>query len=118
MRDLVAGSKKLESFAAQDPDGSRVFGHKGHQLTVDWLYRELKATGFYNVEKQEQVHLWSHADEDLQVAGQEVPGFAMSFTPSGDVTANVVLVSNLGCAAVCENIILNFVFLSLSWART
>lgn len=67
--------------------------------TVDYLYHELKKTGYYHVQKQPQVHTWSKTEQNLTVSGDEVEALSMTYSPSVDVTADLGLVSNLGCDA-------------------
>ncbi|KAF9895356.1 Leucyl aminopeptidase yscIV [Aspergillus nanangensis] len=97
---LLKGSQKLEDFAYAYPERNRVFGGEAHQDTVNWLYRELKKTGYYDVSKQSQVHLWSNAEQSLTTAdGTEIDVTTMTYSPSLEkTTAEVVAVSNLGCA--------------------
>lgn len=67
--------------------------------TVDYLYNELKRTGYYDVYKQEQVHLWSDSDQTLFVNGTEVDAQTMTYSPSTNVTSGIALVDNVGCTA-------------------
>ncbi|KAL3455592.1 hypothetical protein BJX64DRAFT_272109 [Aspergillus heterothallicus] len=99
LSDLLEGAKQLEDFAYAYPERNRVFGGRAHNDTVNWLYRELKRTGHYDVWKQPQVHLWSDAQQSLTVAGEDYEATAMTYTPSVDVTADLVVVDSLGCSA-------------------
>lgn len=67
--------------------------------TINYIAHELRKTGYYHVHKQEQVHLWSHTEQTLTVNGEDVPAQAMTYSPSGNVTAELVHVSNVGCNA-------------------
>ncbi|KAE8371480.1 transferrin receptor [Aspergillus bertholletiae] len=98
LRDLLKGSQKLEDFAYAYPERNRVFGGKAHEDTVNYLYRELKKTGYYDVYKQPQVHLWSRADQTLKVSNEEIEAQTMTYSPSVEVTAEVAVVQNLGCS--------------------
>lgn len=100
LKDLVAGAQQLEDFAYKYPARNRVFGEQAHKDTVDWLYKELKSTGFYHVEKQEQEQLWSKSDQSLSVGDKEVTAFAMTYSPSGDVSADFFHIENGGCEDV------------------
>lgn len=112
LKDLMEGAQKLNDLSDASPDKNRVFGSKAHQATVDWLYDELKATGHYNVKKQEQVHLWSKSDASLSVGDKELKSSSMTYGPSGNATAEVVHVKNLGCTVVsCHVVYLNSVSL-------
>lgn len=97
LEDLLAGSQQLQTFA-DEAGGNRAFGSTGHNATTEWLYQTLKATGYYDVYKQPFVELFTAATTKLTVAGEEIEAAYMTFGPSGDVTANVVKVNNLGCA--------------------
>ncbi|EEQ88518.1 aminopeptidase [Blastomyces dermatitidis ER-3] len=96
-RDLKAGAKKLESLAYASPGRNRVFGTEGHEATIDYLVKELKRTRYYDVSKQEQVHLWSKSEATLKVNGENKEVLPMTYSPSGDAKAELVLVNNLGC---------------------
>ncbi|KAJ1332066.1 aminopeptidase Y [Microdochium nivale] len=98
--DLLAGSQKLQDFADAN-GGNRAFGGGGHNATVDWLYDELVATGFYNVVKQPFVELFSFGAATLDIAGNAYAPGVMTYSPGtvGTVAAPVVAVSNLGCDA-------------------
>jgi carboxypeptidase Q len=95
----LQGSRQLENIAYSYPDRNRVFGSKAHNDTVDFIYRELKKTGYYNVYKQPQVHTWSKADATLTADGETIDVASMTYSPSVDVTAELGVVSNLGCSA-------------------
>ncbi|KAI9038297.1 M28 family metallopeptidase [Aspergillus affinis] len=98
LKDLLRGSKVLEDFAYSYPERNRVFGGAAHQDTVDWLYKELKKTGYYDVWKQPQVHLWTRADQSLTVDGESIEAQTMTYSPSVDVSADLAIVSNQGCS--------------------
>ncbi|RYN28207.1 putative leucine aminopeptidase 2 [Alternaria tenuissima] len=97
LEDLLEGSQQLQTFA-DEAGGNRAFGSTGHNATTEWLYQTLKATGYYDVYKQPFVELFTAATTKFTVAGEEIPVSYMTFGPSGDVTANLVKVNNLGCA--------------------
>ncbi|KAG2412996.1 hypothetical protein HFD88_010555 [Aspergillus terreus] len=100
LKDLLKGSQKLEDFAYAYPERNRVFGGKAHQDTVNWIYNELKKTGYYDVYKQPQVHLWSNAEQSLTVDGEAIDATTMTYSPSlKETTAEVVVVPGLGCSA-------------------
>jgi carboxypeptidase Q len=97
--DLLKGSQKLEDLAYAHPEQNRVFGSKAHNDTVDFLYHELKKTGYYDVYKQKQVHTWTSADSSLTFGEEAIKSTVMTYSPSVDVTADLVVVSNVGCTA-------------------
>ncbi|XP_014562467.1 hypothetical protein COCVIDRAFT_10922 [Bipolaris victoriae FI3] len=98
LEDLLKGSQKLQDIA-DEAGGNRAFGGTGHNATTEWLYQTLLATGYYDVYKQPFVELFTAATTKLTVAGEDIPVSYMTFGPSGDATANIVKVNNLGCAA-------------------
>ena len=71
LKNLLAGSQKLQDFADAN-GGNRAFGGGGHNATVDWLYKSLKSTGYYNVVKQPFVSLFTAATINLSVNGDPV----------------------------------------------
>lgn len=97
--DLLKGSQQLEDFAYAYPERNRVFGSAAHNDTVDFIYRELKRTGYYNVWKQPQVHTWTTAESSLTFDGDSIDVTTMTYSPSVDVTAELTVVSSLGCSA-------------------
>ncbi|KAF1993513.1 Zn-dependent exopeptidase [Amniculicola lignicola CBS 123094] len=97
LKDLLAGSQKLQDFADAN-GGNRAFGGGGHNATVDWLYKTLKKYD-YNVYKQPFVELFSAATVNLSVSGTTYAAEYMTYGPSGHVSAPVVPVSNIGCDA-------------------
>lgn len=111
LKDLLDGSKKLQSFADAN-GGTRAFGGGGHNATVDYLYNELKKTGYYNVYKQPFVELFTAATVQSSANGENFTGEYMTYGPSGKAKAPFVLVNNIGCdpadypAAVAGNVAL------------
>lgn len=99
LKDLLKGSQRLEDIAYSYPERNRVFGSAAHNDTVDFLYHELKKTGYYNVWKQPQVHTWTKAESSLKFNSDSIEVAAMTYSPSVDVTAELAVVSNLGCSA-------------------
>lgn len=99
MPELLRGEQTLEDFAFSYPPGNRVFGGSAHMDTVNYIYEELKETGYYDVYKQPQVHLWTKSEQSLAVNGSKVQAQAMTYSPSVETTADLVLVDNVGCTA-------------------
>lgn len=94
---LLSGAKQLQAFADAYPGGNRVFGSPGHNDTVNFLYDTLAATGYYDVEFQEFVELFSGGNASLSTNGEEQEATLMTYTPSGSANASLVAVPNLGC---------------------
>lgn len=95
----MKGSQQLEDFAYAYPERNRVFGSAAHNDTVDFIYRELKRTGYYDVWKQPQVHTWTTADSSLKFNGDSIDATVMTYSPSVNVNAEVEVIANLGCTA-------------------
>lgn len=76
LEDLLAGSQQLQDFADAN-GGNRAFGGPGHNATVNWLYKTLKKTGYYDVSLQPFVELFSSATVSFTVGGTEYPAAYM-----------------------------------------
>ncbi|KAJ9658983.1 Leucyl aminopeptidase yscIV [Neophaeococcomyces mojaviensis] len=96
--ELRGGAQQLQDFAYAYPDRNRVFGSSAHNDTVNFLAEVLRSTGFYNVEVQPFVELYSGGDSALTINGVPTNNTLFTYTPSGTATAPLVAVSNLGCA--------------------
>ncbi|KAH6893525.1 hypothetical protein B0T10DRAFT_559506 [Thelonectria olida] len=97
IEDLLAGSQKLQDFADAH-GGNRVFGSAGHNATVDYLYKTLKDTGYYNVVKQPFTEIFSAGTSTVSIDGKEIESGIMTYTPSGSASGTLVAASNLGCS--------------------
>ncbi|KAK4237591.1 hypothetical protein C8A03DRAFT_44565 [Achaetomium macrosporum] len=95
---LLAGSQKLQDFADAH-GGNRAFGGGGHNATVDYLYKTLKALNYYNVVKQPFTEIYSEGTGSLSVDGQAIAAEILTYTPGGEATAPLVAVANHGCDA-------------------
>ena len=96
--DLLKGAQQLQDFANAN-GGNRVFGSPGHNATVNWLADTLRATGYYDVELQPFVALFSGGSAELTAAGSPVEAELLTYTPNGDVAGPIVAAANLGCDA-------------------
>ncbi|KAI9739691.1 MAG: Leucyl aminopeptidase yscIV [Cirrosporium novae-zelandiae] len=97
--DLIGSAQKLEDFAYSYSSRNRVFGGQAHNDTINYIYDELVATGYYDVYFQEQVQEYSQSNVSLTANGEDQGAESMTYSPSGNVTAELILVSNLGCDA-------------------
>ncbi|ORY10576.1 hypothetical protein BCR34DRAFT_485485 [Clohesyomyces aquaticus] len=98
---LLKGAQQLQDFAYAYPERNRLMGSKGHNDTVDYLVKELEALdGYYTVEKQKFSSLVQvNGTASLMIDGTTyVPGI-MEYSPSGNISAPLVVVNNLGCEA-------------------
>ncbi|KAL4794320.1 hypothetical protein BDV19DRAFT_365138 [Aspergillus venezuelensis] len=98
LEDLLDGAQQLQDFAYAYPERNRVFGGRAHNDTVNWLYRELKRTGYYDVYKQPQVHLYSNAEESLTANGETYEATTMTYSPSVNASAELAVIDTLGCS--------------------
>ncbi|GAB1312664.1 Leucyl aminopeptidase yscIV [Madurella fahalii] len=95
-KDLLAGSQKLQDLADAH-GGNRAFGSGGHNATVDYIYKTLKALNYYNVVKQPFTEIFSQGSSELTIGEQSIESQIMTYTPGGQATAPIVALANLGC---------------------
>ncbi|KAF1961380.1 hypothetical protein CC80DRAFT_543726 [Byssothecium circinans] len=98
---LLKGAKSLEEFAFSTPSRNRQMGTLGHNLTTDFLVKELKKLdGYYKVETQTfWAPVFLNGTGSLLIGGEEADFGLFDYTESGNVSAPIVVVNNLGCAA-------------------
>ena len=98
--DILAGEQKLQDFAYKYPERSRVFGGAAHGDTVNYLYDELMATGYYDVYKRSSANL----EPLLFQYGSRRARSGRRFYEIFSVWGSKRLVSNPGCNAMsrCE----------------
>ncbi|KAF2755599.1 peptidase M28 [Pseudovirgaria hyperparasitica] len=113
LENLLPRSQKLQDFAYATEARNRVAGSPGHVATVDYIISELEATGAYDIERQPfTTTIQEEGSYRITVDNVEWNAGELQFSASGDVTAPLVVVSNLGCtpedypAAVAGNIAL------------
>ena len=95
-KDLVAGAQKLQDIANAN-GGNRAFGSKGHNATVDYLYKTLTSLDYYKVTKQPFTEIYSEGTGTLTVDGQAIAAGIMTYTPGGEAAGSLVSVANVGC---------------------
>lgn len=99
--NLLAKAKILEGFAYATPERNRVFGSPGHNATVNYLYDQVTALGgYYDVEIQPFVELYSRGSATATVSGQALDAGIFTYSPAGKFTEQLVAVANFGCDAV------------------
>jgi len=78
-------------------------GSAGINKTVDYLVRELEATGYYNVTRQpfESV-VQQEGHGNLTVGGEAIQANVLSYSPSGNASTSIVVVANQGCTGVSD----------------
>ena len=75
---------------------------RDNSLTLNSIYDTLKATGYYEVERQPFLTGKTTGTTNLTVDNQKVsPVNIFDYTPSAEVSAPLVIVANLGCDEVC-----------------
>ncbi|RAH50504.1 putative aminopeptidase Y [Aspergillus brunneoviolaceus CBS 621.78] len=100
LSDLLEGTQRLQDFAYAYPQRNRVFGGAAHNDTLGYIYRELNATGAYDLHRQPQIHTWTKHNQSVTTAeGQSLIAHSMAHSPSTNVTAELALVPQLGCSA-------------------
>ncbi|KAI4176358.1 MAG: hypothetical protein LQ343_001097 [Gyalolechia ehrenbergii] len=98
--NLLAKSQTLEGFAYATPERNRVFGGPGHNATVNYLYDQVAALGgYYNVELQPFVELYTSGSASVKVAGADQGASLFTYSPSGNFSEPLVAVANFGCEA-------------------
>ena len=98
---LFAHAQQLLDWAYSTKDRNRNINTYGHNKTVDYLYNTLSSLGYYHVEKQPFRTGLTVGNSSLTVNGSPViPADLFDYTGSGNVTAPMVVVDNLGCNLV------------------
>jgi len=103
--NLLAGAQQLEDFAYASEERNRFIGSPGHNDTIYWLKETLESLdGYYNVSLQEfftvaQINGTINAFTVEGATPPEGSYLLFDYSASGNVTAPLVPVSNLGCNA-------------------
>ncbi|TEB20169.1 Zn-dependent exopeptidase [Coprinellus micaceus] len=95
---LLAHARQFLKFS-QLSDGTRAFGSKGHNATVNYIKTLLDATRYYDTELQTFPYLFSSGEATFAVDNSAVESQWFTYGPAGDITAQIVPVANLGCDA-------------------
>jgi hypothetical protein len=99
---LLAHARQFVKFSEQS-GGTRAFGSRAHNSTVRYIKTLLDATGFYDTSLQTFEYLYSSGSAEISANGTALTSRWFTYGPSGDVSANLVLVNNLGCDAVSRS---------------
>ena len=99
---LLAHARKFVEFSKQS-GGTRAFGSRAHNSTVRYIKTLLDLTGFYDTSLQTFEYLYSSGSAQISANGTALTSRWFTYGPSGDVSANLVLVNNLGCDAVSRS---------------
>ncbi|CZS91396.1 related to aminopeptidase Y precursor, vacuolar [Rhynchosporium graminicola] len=95
--ELLSKGATLQGFAYATEERNRYIGSPGHNATVNWLYDTLTNTGYYDVYIQPFPVESSSATGTANGAPLAVA--AMTGTPAGTPSAEIVNVANIGCDA-------------------
>ncbi|KAJ2920654.1 hypothetical protein H1R20_g16439, partial [Candolleomyces eurysporus] len=95
---LLAHARQFVEFSKQS-GGTRAFGSRAHNSTVRYIKTLLDATGFYDTSLQTFPYLYSSGSAEIAANGTALASRWFTYGPSGDVSANLVVVNNLGCDA-------------------
>jgi len=102
---LLAGAQQLEDFAYASEERNRLIGNPGHNDTIYWLKDTLESLdGYYNVSLQEfsTVVQFNGSVNAFSVDGaavDEASYLLFDYSATGNATAPLVVVSNVGCNA-------------------
>jgi hypothetical protein len=99
LRRVLTGSG-LTRHALAISNGNRSFGSKAHNATVNYIKEKLDSTGYYNTELQTFPCMYSEGKSEFMAAGKAYDTAWFTYGPSGNVTAEIVPVANLGCERV------------------
>jgi len=102
--NLLKHADALEE-QAKLSNGTRAFGTKAHNATVHYIKKKLDATGYYDTELQTFEHLFSEGTANFTAviggAQKNYDSEWFTYGPAGEVKGKFVVVSELGCTAVC-----------------
>src|SRR5690242_9794421 len=90
---LLAHAEQFLAFSKLS-NGTRAFGSKGHQATLQYVKDLLEETGYYDVELEEFVYSYSEAKAWFFADGKEYLTKGLGYSPSGDITGSVVVVND------------------------
>lgn len=97
---LSQKARELEDAAYSTPDRNRVFSSPGHLKTLDFIEGYLDTVSdYYDYRRQEFTALYSQASGNFSAAGVEYEPVIFQYSPSGNFSAQLVPVTNLGCEA-------------------
>ncbi|RXW24388.1 hypothetical protein EST38_g1496 [Candolleomyces aberdarensis] len=97
-RNLLKHAHQFLDFSKLS-NNTRAFGSKGHQATLQYIKRLLDQTGAYDIEFEKFTYAYSEATSQLYVDGESYPTKGVGYSPSGNITAPLAVVNNLGCEA-------------------
>ena len=97
---LAKKAKELEAAAYSTPQRNRVFSSQGHLNTLDFIEGYLDTVSdYYTYYRQPFEALYSQADGNFSVDGTAYNPIIFEYSPSGQITAPLVAVANVGCEA-------------------
>lgn len=91
-------AENLEAIAYSTHDQNRVFGSLGYNLSALYIHKHLTPlSDYYDIMWQPFTALFTRYSTTLSVTGTDRDAGPMTFSPSGNVQAPIILVSNNGC---------------------
>lgn len=98
-RNLVNHANQFVKFSKLS-NGTRAFGSKGHNATVQYIKGLLDRTNAYTTEYQTFPYLYSEGDAAFSANGTDYTTAWFTYGPAGDVTAPLHTVAGVGCELV------------------
>ncbi|TFK35302.1 hypothetical protein BDQ12DRAFT_320095 [Crucibulum laeve] len=95
-RALLDHANKFVGFSKLS-DGTRAFGSKGHNASVDYIKKSLDKTGYYDTQLQTFSYLFSEGTAQFSAGGVSYTTGWFTYGPAGLVEAPIVVVNDLGC---------------------
>lgn len=100
-RNLVNHANQFVKFSKLS-NGTRAFGSKGHNATVQYIKGLLDRTNAYTTEYQTFQYLYSEGNAAFSANGTDYTTAWFTYGPAGDVTAPLQFVAGVGCELVCR----------------
>lgn len=97
---LLEKAKHLESLAYATPQRNRVIGSPGHQATVDWIKSTIEKYPDYYTVSLQPFDLLLGVSANLTVNGSPLEVYAVSLSPAGNISGEVVVIPNFACSPV------------------
>lgn len=97
---LKKHAENFQAIAYQTTARNRVFGSPGHNFSALYVYQALEELSeYYTVSYQPFTALYSEGSADLIAGGVDQNAGFMTYSPTGTVTGDLAVTSNLGCTA-------------------
>lgn len=97
---LLHHAENFQAIAYSTPERNRVFGSLGYNFSALYIYKHLEAlSDYYDITWQPFTTLYSEYNVSLTVSGTDQGPGRLTHSPSGQVEAPIIAVSNQGCNA-------------------